>query len=789
MAPDITARLSMSRARLLSHPALESAPSGKLSNPDNADPRLLQVLCAQLSDHPNVLQGLDPYVLADRTKLADVVRPASLSDNDWRSLFSKGTTTPLPDRALLQAVAQPPLQMPCFVPAANAVDAALIAASKARKALATVRRRARESAQKVETALSAAAVKQSSRTLPAEWANLGPRAENPSPPPHQAVDTTENEDETRNKAKRISPKEGRLRSAQGMASRCVFCPDIRHFGGEELDAELLGPFVNARGRASLYVHFDCGCWAPQVFADPRTSQFRGVYDEYRRGRQLRCAGCGGKGATVGCYVEKCKRTFHYRCLDGANARKVTEFFAAFCCSHAHLADKELYQIMMRASTIADVATARRESTDGLDAPHSKYTQLRRRDTEIVFSKTLGIASHSAVYDHGSTIFSSARRAVVRASERLRISDRVRVVRNSTLDVASGYLALLAIGKPRLDLEDEDICPTEARAAIASRHNSGLMLLRNLERAPRWTTDEISIAKPARKRSVHFNIRMRKHRSTQDDRNASGLSEVEAPTSVGSRKRKASELSLIGSDTSPRRAHGKSRRLSSVQLNGRLSASLRRTDSVPDTKTDDSVPRVSTATKVRTGWDVFLAEQLPRERAVRPDDKMNDAMNNMARMWGLLPSADRARYEASATKTPPAVNASSAASPDVQNSAPIIVAPLQNKSSAGLFGIGDRKQSETSPDEKREGNKGKTSTTKSAHDANRSSSFVLSSQRRRWRTLGNSTAAAPSEPVRNWDDIFPVDLSCALPSAVGSATRVELGKSNSTKHVLPPPKKQ
>lgn len=35
----------------------------------------------------------------------------------------------------------------------------------------------------------------------------------------------------------------------------------------------------------------------------------------RRGRQLTCTGCKGKGATIGCLVETCKNSFHFPCAE------------------------------------------------------------------------------------------------------------------------------------------------------------------------------------------------------------------------------------------------------------------------------------------------------------------------------------------------------------------------------------------------------------------------------------------------------------------------------------------
>lgn len=533
-----------------------------------------------------------------------------------------------------------------------------------------------------------------------------------------------------------------LSSLRVGGSECCFCPDPALFGNVELKSELLGPFVNARGRASLRVHFECACWAPQVYVDNATGRFQHIYDEYLRGRQLRCVGCGGRGATVGCYVEKCKKVFHFRCLNRAKARRVDKFFVAFCRTHAHLVDQESYQLMMEAATIADVARNRKDKTYGLDTPHSKYTMLRRCETELIFSARAGICSHTGALESAKVTLSTRKRIVLNSSQALSSRDRPRRVRVSALDVATGRLALLAIGNI---YDGRRVTAVQANAAVASKHYSPIFLLRNLERAPEYATGEILIPKSRSRasRSNSFNgtadgatprrsspghVRKRARSELQHIRNCSEQipesmnfdreSSTSPSDAVHSRAKYQcrSENSSSESDAddrgvkyghSERREHrydqdaptdpnGSSggsgrggnvlrvplsekaadsvredrvhaRRQCQAQREAKLSRERRQKDrderarrrkakmdqlrqkasKVAGVFGDVEMPAPASQcviAKVRSAWEIFLDEQLVKERTLRPEDPIEVAMRNMACLWGLLLPHERAIYE-------------------------------------------------------------------------------------------------------------------------------------------------
>lgn len=97
---------------------------------------------------------------------------------------------------------------------------------------------------------------------------------------------------------------------------------------------LCGPFANPRCRSSkpkrdrlsdngpasiptervpkLYVHYRCALWSSEVTQD-ELGVMSHVVDALRRGAKLNCSFCGERGATLGCAVGACRRSFHIPC--------------------------------------------------------------------------------------------------------------------------------------------------------------------------------------------------------------------------------------------------------------------------------------------------------------------------------------------------------------------------------------------------------------------------------------------------------------------------------------------
>ncbi|KAJ2723992.1 hypothetical protein GGI07_002279 [Coemansia sp. Benny D115] len=111
--------------------------------------------------------------------------------------------------------------------------------------------------------------------------------------------------------------------AGGLASsypRCAFCGN-----SDPSVAESLGgfagnrPFVlettnnNGETRSQrFWAHYACARGSPEVLASP-TGAWYNVAVALRRGRTITCASCHKRGATIGCFHERCHRSYHAMC--------------------------------------------------------------------------------------------------------------------------------------------------------------------------------------------------------------------------------------------------------------------------------------------------------------------------------------------------------------------------------------------------------------------------------------------------------------------------------------------
>ena len=93
---------------------------------------------------------------------------------------------------------------------------------------------------------------------------------------------------------------------------CCFCggasndPDSAE--GAMIASVFLGPATKARPEGTLYrAHERCAELSPEVFLDDHGA-YHNVVKAAKRGAQLRCFACDGRGATVGCHVASCVET-------------------------------------------------------------------------------------------------------------------------------------------------------------------------------------------------------------------------------------------------------------------------------------------------------------------------------------------------------------------------------------------------------------------------------------------------------------------------------------------------
>ncbi|KAL6049119.1 Histone-lysine N-methyltransferase, variant 2 [Balamuthia mandrillaris] len=61
-----------------------------------------------------------------------------------------------------------------------------------------------------------------------------------------------------------------------------------------------------------WCHVNCARWSSEVYACP-DGGLMNVEKAAMRGRNMRCSHCGNKGATIGCAVAKCSKTYHFMC--------------------------------------------------------------------------------------------------------------------------------------------------------------------------------------------------------------------------------------------------------------------------------------------------------------------------------------------------------------------------------------------------------------------------------------------------------------------------------------------
>ncbi|KAI1899835.1 hypothetical protein AGOR_G00065850 [Albula goreensis] len=120
---------------------------------------------------------------------------------------------------------------------------------------------------------------------------------------------------------------------------CGFCKS-------SLESRTTGPL---RKKDDLVAHHNCLFYSSNLVNrnTPDEDEFMGflvedVKDEIKRGSKLKCARCKKNGATVGCEVKKCKRSYHYRCAMKDGARNVEDceegVFKIYCYAHKQLED-------------------------------------------------------------------------------------------------------------------------------------------------------------------------------------------------------------------------------------------------------------------------------------------------------------------------------------------------------------------------------------------------------------------------------------------------------------------
>lgn len=88
---------------------------------------------------------------------------------------------------------------------------------------------------------------------------------------------------------------------------CSFC----HLsGGRAYEGPL---FAFKRGSRQVLAHNSCAEYSPEVVVD--YGRWRNVVRAVNRSGAIECFLCGGYGASIGCNVEDCSKSFHFRCAE------------------------------------------------------------------------------------------------------------------------------------------------------------------------------------------------------------------------------------------------------------------------------------------------------------------------------------------------------------------------------------------------------------------------------------------------------------------------------------------
>ncbi|KAM5180560.1 PHD finger protein 6-like [Mantella aurantiaca] len=113
--------------------------------------------------------------------------------------------------------------------------------------------------------------------------------------------------------------------------------DVCSFCGQKAGGEL-GGLRNTPDK-SILAHHDCLIFSPQVFTKDINGEsefdIHSALEEIRRGRTLKCSYCKETGATIGCDIKKCQKTYHYECVINDGGIRDESQYIVFCSRHAN----------------------------------------------------------------------------------------------------------------------------------------------------------------------------------------------------------------------------------------------------------------------------------------------------------------------------------------------------------------------------------------------------------------------------------------------------------------------
>ncbi|KAI3903583.1 hypothetical protein MKW98_032237 [Papaver atlanticum] len=118
--------------------------------------------------------------------------------------------------------------------------------------------------------------------------------------------------------------------------QCAFCQSSTE---SEASGKMLH-YVNGKpvadynkGSHVIHSHSNCTEWAPNVYFEKDTAVNLGT--EVARSKRIKCSCCGIKGASLGCYENSCRKSFHVPCAKMVpQCRWDTENFVLLCPIHS-----------------------------------------------------------------------------------------------------------------------------------------------------------------------------------------------------------------------------------------------------------------------------------------------------------------------------------------------------------------------------------------------------------------------------------------------------------------------
>jgi hypothetical protein len=155
------------------------------------------------------------------------------------------------------------------------------------------------------------------------------------------------------------------------------------------DGRLFGP--DDHGVPDAHMHASCMFWAPDMYQDDDTGEWKQVDKELRRSddpRVCTCFVCGQLGGVTGCGYGPCRRTAHFPCLltlTGPEDRWAfdTDNYAAYCPDHQPALGGygALARVMLPPSALSALATVAEAAVPAVVEEEKKQAPEPEREEE------------------------------------------------------------------------------------------------------------------------------------------------------------------------------------------------------------------------------------------------------------------------------------------------------------------------------------------------------------------------------------------------------------------------